>query len=143
MMNVKWNAMDVGYCESVQGVDRHATSRWESIWTAKSCEREERQLSCKACNQESERRKKLCRSSSSMGLCLALDKDLRDPWLTSDVGDENQLFGGWWRKSTPRTSRPCSQQVQQRHLFDASRSSREGVANACMKSTMCPKTNRL
>ena len=32
------------YCESVQGVDRHATSRWESIWTAKSCEREERQL---------------------------------------------------------------------------------------------------
>ena len=44
MMNVKWNAMDVGYCESVQGVDRHATSRWESIWTAKSCEREERQL---------------------------------------------------------------------------------------------------
>ena len=30
----------------------------ESIWTAKSCEREERQLSCKACNQESERREK-------------------------------------------------------------------------------------
>jgi hypothetical protein len=34
----------VVYCESVQGVDRHATSRCESIWTAKSCEREERQL---------------------------------------------------------------------------------------------------
>jgi hypothetical protein len=35
-----------------------------------------------------------------MGLCLALDRDLRDPWLTSDVGDENQLFGGCWRKSS-------------------------------------------
>ena len=34
----------VVYCESVQGVDRHATSRWKSIGTAKSCEREERQL---------------------------------------------------------------------------------------------------
>ena len=38
--------MVVEYGETVQGVDRHATSRFavESIWTAKSCEREERQL---------------------------------------------------------------------------------------------------
>ena len=34
-------------------------------------------------------------------------------------------------------------QVQPRHLIYASRSFREGVANACTESTMCPKTNRL
>ena len=52
------------------------------------------------------------------------------------------------RRAQQRTS---SQQVQRRHLKQvpqwyliyASRSSREDVANACMKSTMCPKTNRL
>jgi len=28
-----------------------------------------------------------------MGLSVALDKDLREPWQSSDVGDENQLLG--------------------------------------------------
>ena len=41
------------------------------------------------------------------------------------------------------TNRPGSQQVQQRHLFDASRSSREAVASACIRSTTRPKANRL
>ena len=44
MMNVKWNAMDVGYCESVQGGGPTRHFAVESIWTAKSCERDERQL---------------------------------------------------------------------------------------------------
>jgi len=55
------------------------------------------------------------------------------------------------RRNTYHDVSSNSQQVQRRHLEQvqqwyliyASRSSREGVANACIKSTMCPKTNRL
>ena len=72
-------------------------------------------------------------SVALMGLSVALDKDLCEP---SDVGDESQLLG-------QVVLADGSQQVQHRHLIYANRSAREGVANACMKSTMCPKTNRL
>jgi hypothetical protein len=47
------------------------------------------------------------------------------------------------RRQLKQVQRRHLKQVQQWYLIYASRSSREGVANACMKSTMCPKTNRL
>ena len=71
-------------------------------------------------------------SVALMGLSVALDKDLCKP---SDVGDESQLLG--------QVVLVASQQAQQRHLFDASRSSREAVASACIRSTTRPKANRL
>jgi hypothetical protein len=51
----------------------------------------------------------------------------------------------FYRNHPQRRVKQRSQQVQQRPLIYASRSSREGVANACMESTdlYCPKTGRL
>ena len=80
-------------------------------------------------------------SVALMGLSVALDKDLCEP---SDVGDESQLLGQVvLADGSQQVQQQHLKQVQHRHLIYANRSSREGVANACMKSTMCPKTNRL
>ncbi len=69
---------------------------------------------------------------------------LCEPWIMSSPSlriSANPLTSVM--KVTPWTNRPRSQQVQQRHLFDASRSSREAVASACIRSTTHPKANRL
>ena len=73
------------------------------------------------------------RSSPSLGLC--------EP---SDVGDESQLLGQVvLADGSQQVQQQHLKQVQQRHLFDANRSSREAVASACIRSTTRPKANRL
>ncbi len=67
------------------------------------------------------------------------------------VGRYRSYRAGWPSEHMQVTPMRCTvtvpciprQQGQQRLLIYASRSSCEAVANACMKSTMCPKTNRL
>ena len=47
------------------------------------------------------------------------------------------------KQRSQQVQRRHLEQVQERHLIYASRSSREAVANACIRSTTRPKANRL